>query len=556
MRDALARARDSWRRVRQEAWLRPWREPLAAFAVFVVLIVIMMWPQVRHITDRAIPHQDVYFNMWRLRWFAHALVTSPTRLFDGNIFYPEPRTLTLSDAMIVEGIVAAPLVWLDIRPVLVHNLMMLLPIAVSSLGLFMLVRHLTGSRGAALLAGVIFAFVPYRYEHIMHMELQWTMWMPWAFLALHRTLETGRLRDGLATGLAVTLQMLSSIYYGIFLATLLGVSAVLMLIGDRGVSLRRALVPLAVGAVLTAVVCGLYAVPYLQTRESLGERPDAEVTRYSAEPASYLVATPSNLLYGNVFTRGGGPERRLFPGGTALLLAMIGLLLIVPTRRQIVYVIALLLAFEMSLGFGGYTYSFLHSHVSAYRSLRAPARLGIFVVMFLGILAAYGYVAIASSLRPSHRRVLLAVLLVMMLVEYRPRMRLVEYPNSAPPIYRLLARQAPGVVAEFPVPRAFPGREAEYAYMSTFHWKPLLNGYSGHYPKSYLQRLARLRSFPQPTAIAQLRRAGVRYVIVHAFGSGQKEFDGLRQEIATSGDLLEIGVFDDNEGPAVLYELK
>ena len=51
-------------------------------------------------------HQDVYFNMWRLRWFAHALATAPSHVFDGNIFYPEPRTLTYSDAMLVEGVVA------------------------------------------------------------------------------------------------------------------------------------------------------------------------------------------------------------------------------------------------------------------------------------------------------------------------------------------------------------------------------------------------------------------------------------------------------------------
>ena len=51
------------------------RGTLAALAVFLVLIVVMMWPQVRHILDSALAHQDVYFNMWRLHWFAHALVT-------------------------------------------------------------------------------------------------------------------------------------------------------------------------------------------------------------------------------------------------------------------------------------------------------------------------------------------------------------------------------------------------------------------------------------------------------------------------------------------------
>ena len=76
----------------------------------------MTWPQVEYLGTRAREHQDVYFNMWRLRWFAHALATAPPHIFDGNIFYPEPRTLTYSDAMIVEGLVGAPLLWAGVPP--------------------------------------------------------------------------------------------------------------------------------------------------------------------------------------------------------------------------------------------------------------------------------------------------------------------------------------------------------------------------------------------------------------------------------------------------------
>ena len=85
------------------------RQTALAGALFLVLTGVMMWPQTRHIYDGAIPNQDVYFNMWRLQWIAHALSTSPGNLFNGNIFYPEPRTLAFSDAMLVQGAIAAPL---------------------------------------------------------------------------------------------------------------------------------------------------------------------------------------------------------------------------------------------------------------------------------------------------------------------------------------------------------------------------------------------------------------------------------------------------------------
>jgi hypothetical protein len=554
MTSLVFRARDRLRRVP--------REEGAALACFIVLIVVMMWPQVRHITDRATRHQDVYFNMWRLEWFAHALSTHPSHLLDGNIFYPETRTLTFSDAMIVEGTIAAPLIWIGLKPVLVHNLMMLGPIAVSALGIFMLVRYLTGSRGGAFLAGVVFAFAPYRFEHIMHMELQWTMWMPWAFLALHKTLDTGHWRDGVATGLAVALQMLSSIYYGIFLATLLGFSGVLLLIRDRGVTLRRAIAALTLGAAVAGVICAAYAIPYLRTREALGDRQAHEVRTFSARPSNYLVATPTNWLYGKPPDRSLS-ERRLFPGALALLLAAIGLLLRVPSTRQIVYLLAMVAAFEMSLGFGGYAYTFLHDHVVLYRGLRAPARLGMFVVMFVAILAAYGYQAIAIELPARARRTLFALLLAIMLAEYWVRLPLVRYPNVAPGVYRVLAQQPRGVVAEFPMPEGLPGRDAEYAYMSTFHWMPLLNGYSGMYPTSYLKNVERQRSFPRASAIAALRRAGVRYIIVHGssyFDRGSSDqdesFDDIRGQLAKAPGVAELGLFQDSEGPASLYVLQ
>src|SRR5579859_212788 len=102
-----------------------------ALALFALLTIVMTWPQARVIGTAATPHQDVYFNMWRLEWFAHAVAKQPRSLFDANIFHPEPDTLALSDAMIVEDAVAAPLIWMRLPPVLVHNLLLLAAIAFS-----------------------------------------------------------------------------------------------------------------------------------------------------------------------------------------------------------------------------------------------------------------------------------------------------------------------------------------------------------------------------------------------------------------------------------------
>ena len=156
------------------------------------------------------------------------------------------------------------------------------------------------------------------------------------------------------------------------------------------------------------------------------------------------------------------------------------------------------------------------------------------------------------------RAALAAAIALGLLAEYHVSFGLFTYANGAPPIYRLLASLPRGVVAEFPIPRAdaLPGDEAEYAYMSTFHWFPLVNGYSGNYPPTYLMRLERLRGFPDERAIHQLRRDDVRYVLVHRAGYPEAAFQELRARVAAGDALVELGSFDDAEGRAVLYRMR
>ena len=149
--------------------------------------------------DPCARHHDVYFNMWRLAWVAHALTTAPATSSTATSSIPSRARCTFSDAMIVEGPRTPPLMWAGAagaRPQ---------PAAARRhchirAGIFVPGGQLTGSAGAGLTAGVVFAFAPYRFEHYMHMELQWTIWIPWAFWALHRTFETGEWRTGLLVG--------------------------------------------------------------------------------------------------------------------------------------------------------------------------------------------------------------------------------------------------------------------------------------------------------------------------------------------------------------------
>lgn len=523
-------------------------------ALFVALTALMTWPQPRVFATHAVEHQDVFFNMWRLRWIAHALITAPLELFNANVFHPEHGVLAYSDAMLLEGILAAPLTWAGLPPVLVHNVMLIAPIVASAIGAVVLARHVTGSLAASLIAGIVFAYAPYRFDHFMHMELQWTVWMPWAFWALQRSIETGAVRFGLLAGLFVSLQMASSVYYGVFLGIVSAVVGGVQLAPLRGKRLLHAGRSLVIAGLLAGGFSAVYARPYASASERVGTREEAEATTFSARPRDYRMATPDNLLHG-ARSAAGMPERRLFPGLVPLILGLIGLLLIPLRPATVAYVVGLVVAFELSLGFFGRLYPWLYDSIPVFRGLRAPARASVFCLLFLGVFGAQGLAALGARLAPRLRQAVTASACLVVLCEYWVApLTLIAYPNDPPPLYALMARLPPGVVAHFPMPRpeSPPHHDPRYAYLSTFHWHPLVNGYSGFFPASYRDRLERLRTFPDAASVAHLRQEGIRYIIVHSDGyPGAGDRHRIVDRLTHLG-LTRVADFTDGWGMATL----
>ena len=236
--------------------------------------------------------------------------------------------------MLVESMIALPLLSAGLPPMLVHNLLLLGVIAASGIGMFVLARHLWGSTPAAIVAGLIFAFAPYRFSHFMHMELQWAVWMPWAFWALQRTLDTGSLRYGLLTGVFMALQLMSSIYYGLFLAVILATVGAVQVIamGRRAV---RAIAVLAAGAAILAITAWVYSTPYRQASARVGVRTTEEMRRYSAVPSSYFRVPETNRVLGR--WRSGSTELSLYPGIVPVALGLIALVAMRPTRITLAY---------------------------------------------------------------------------------------------------------------------------------------------------------------------------------------------------------------------------
>jgi hypothetical protein len=504
-----------------------------ALALFVALTAVMTYPQVFRMSDGVHDPGDPLMVTWVLSWVAHQLPIAPAHIFDANIFYPERNTLAYSETLLVPGLVSAPLHWLNVSPILIYNLVFLSGFALSGVGVALLVRRLTGHSGAALVAGLVFAFPPYRIDHYAHLQLQQTQFIPLAMWAFHRLLDSGRVRDGVLLGVCVAGQLLSCMYYGIFLIPYMAVVCGTLLIAQRTLP-RRRLIALTVAAAVVAVTMIPVGRAYLEARKVVGERGRAEVAQNSATWRNYLAPPEVNALYGKVFARFTDPERRLFPGFVAVALALVGVFS-GPSRRhgttrrnaidvandgpvRLAYALGLVLAVDVSLGFNGLLYPALYDYFLPFRALRIPARMGLMVGFSLAVLAGYGAARITDLLRSDKaRRLTLTLLGALMLIEYASTpLPLWAAPLHPPESYADLVRDAgdgpTAVIFEFPTGAM---EDPEYLYYSTFHWQYLVNGYSGFFPASYLKVVNAMRGFPDENAMNVIRSHGARYLVIH-----------------------------------------
>jgi hypothetical protein len=508
--------------------------------VMVILTAVLTYPQIRHL-DGVSDLGDPVFSIWRLAWIAHQLPRDPLHLFDANIFYPSRFALAYSDSALLPGLVAAPFIWLGMSPTTAHSLFLLASFVLAGLCMYLFIRSTTGQPLAALVAGVAFAFYPYRFDQYCHFEQLFSFWMPLALWALHRTLTRGRLIDGLLTGAAMAAQYLSGMYLGAFFVAYLVPVSVVFAVGSA--RFRQSIKPLLAGAALAIVLVAPAAVPHFHVRQVVGERPPSEVAFYSARPAHYLVARTDRVAYAELFGRGPHEgEKELFPGILVVLLAVIALWPPLSTAC-VAYALGLVFAFEASLGMHGRVFPFLYWTFIPFRAFRVPARFSMLVGLSLVVLAGYGVGRLMSHIRRSSLRYGVAAVLVAGFVfeawSDRPLQQVWPRP---PAIYDWFHGRPPSVLAELPTAtderRWDP--ETTYMYFSTFHWQRLLNGYSGAFPQSYFSFRRTTATFPDDNSVRILREQGADYVVLHEDLYGRARYRKVVDQADQRADLQKV----------------
>jgi hypothetical protein len=517
---------------------------LVSLAAFVALAVLHTWPLAAdpgHFarTDNA----DASLNIWAVSWVGTHLFTDPAHVFDANIFYPERRTLAYSEAMLLQGVVAAPVLALGGSPVLAFNVALLAGFVLTGWAFCLLVQRWTGSWAAGFVSGSLAAFNAHVLVRMGHLQTMHPEFFAVMLYALDRFVASPRFKNASLLSIGFVLQALTSIYLLVFSVWTL-LFAFLARVDEWIRNTGRVLAMAAVAAVIAAALLWPELSVYVQLRSETGMARSA-ADQLAGSWWQYL-ATGARLHRWWVPPEAASSGSYAFPGVLAIVLIICALAQrdtrADPRVRMCAITAAGCLAVSMAprLPF----YPALHQLMPLFQAVRVPAHLSQEVLLMIAVLAGFGVIAVGRRWpRLAAWPAGVALVLIVNIEALRAPVGYVRF-EGIPAVFESLAAERGAVVVElpFPIPQQW-FLNASYMLNSTKHWRPMPNGYSGFRPASYERWYEAARGFPNEESLIALHGLGVTHMIVHTGAIGADRTEALArvqslQQIASEGDIL------------------
>ncbi len=493
---------------------------------FTGLTVFFTYPLIWRMHDEVVGQigDNIYF-IWLIRWYQQALFvlhTSP--FFNSQLNYPAGWSLAATDTVPAVMLYTLPLSWIG-GATWAYNAALLLSFILSGWFMYLWLRHLTGSEWAGLLSGTLFAFLPNHMARFLigHLNQATTQWFPLYFWSLYSLLRAERRAWKPALIAALSLGLISgSTPYYIYTT---GIISAAFVAGWMWQARRRLLRPvlwqnllILGGLALPLVVIPMLPYLVLNQQGGLASRSVAYASGIAASPTDFILPSSDHFLWGAWisahFDRSLWIETTLYVGAVGGVLALLAWL----KRKQIVAadlitpaLWAMVVSFVLALGthllwlnqkvvltlpaflqglfdrqgitlpLPGY---FLFQYLPVYNKMRALARFGFFVPLFVSVLAGLGTAWLLPR-QPVRWRTWAAIgLLALVVLDFYPGVYTQFAPIAARPVDAWLAEQpGQGAVAQFP---SSQNEDQDQVYNTLVHGKPFIGGFfSANKPAQY-----------------------------------------------------------------------
>jgi hypothetical protein len=502
-----------------------------ALLAYIALTLALTWPlALRWTTDLpGGPHkdglEDAYQNVWNLWWMQQALARPTNPLITDRFFYPEHPNLYYHTLSPINTLLAAPITALW-GPIAGFNAVAFASCVLGALGMWWLAYDRTRAHGAALLAGIVYAFSPFHMGALItdgQLQIVALQWLPFYVLFLLRTAEQGGRRNLLLSGLFLILTAWTDWYYTLFLLFFTaGYGVWRLLARARDWPARRTLVTRLAGiGVLFALGAASLLIPMLleATRATyMNIYPADDPERLVIDLLAFVLPARLHPWWGAAPWDWGiqiDVNRRFYLGAVALGLALWGAWRCSAARRWGAIALAAgVLALGPTLRLNGQSTGVplpyrLIANLPLIRLSRQPDRFDVLVTLALAIMVAYGARALleiadrklqiaernrSSSqhssaffrVRSRPKQLLAALLAALLVLDYLVAPMLTRKP-AIPIFLASLPRSDHGALLEYPFHNLSPYRDAERMLFQTVHGRPISGGYhSRRYPQPQL----------------------------------------------------------------------
>jgi hypothetical protein len=245
------------------------RQHLLALCLFAAASLLLTWPLAVNPAEQLpaytrVADDDLLSNIWAFWWTRRSVLLGQDSFwFTHALFFPEGAPLTMSAVCPPATLPFLPI--LAAKPgitgvILSWNLNVLLTFFLSCAGTYLLALRVCRNWVASVIAALLFGFSPFRFDHLRHVNLSVTQWLPFTLWAFLGRMEHGGLKWAAVAAIMLALVITSSATYFSYLVVLGPLWLLAWLVTERKTISSRLeavsalLLPGAVALVLSAPV--------------------------------------------------------------------------------------------------------------------------------------------------------------------------------------------------------------------------------------------------------------------------------------------------------------
>jgi hypothetical protein len=534
--------------------------------LMLLATIVFFWPMVIRL-DSYSPGGDAMFNAWILQRNQNCVMRDncPNYL-DANIYYPNKDTMLYSEEQFSPGLLTMPLRLVTDNPLTIYNLYTIACFFFTAWFMYLLAKRLSkGNEYVSVLAGLIFAFAPFKMAAVFHMQNLSILFLPLAVLFVLKFFDARHRRYLVGLLTSLVLLFYASWYQMVFALAVFA----LIIIGVWVFRLadRRAIIPVAVTVGLAALITMPLALQYVRFSKDTGATfPLSEQLLYQSSLSDYVRPHDGTIL-GKFFYKAmpEGAHRNAWNldsysyHGLVLYAIAIAMIIIAFRRRKTtvredkriyawVAILAAigLLGFILSLGpllkvngtyeyfslpGGGHVtipmpYLLIDKFLPQLAFIRAVGRWSVLTLFALCcLLALLPYFLEKVNWTRTRKRLIYVLVGVAAIVELAPAGMVAmadfkySYNLAVPGVYKYIKehKEVDNIViihgdSGYPGEK-IPVARAEWVLWAGYHNKNIFNGYSGYEPKNYLSDYIEFKDLDQGD-IKKMQRYGLRYVVI------------------------------------------